>query len=76
MLPTKFSSNVAISLIVAGKRLNVAQVTAGEIHLRDSAVDAPAGEATLILEIDGELTKETVILPYGFSRGQRKVAFF
>jgi hypothetical protein len=71
----RYSSNIAISLQVAGLQLNVAQVADGTLYLRETG-DIDPSDATLVFTIDDKTFRETIILHQGLSKGQKHVQYF
>jgi hypothetical protein len=71
--PIAYSADVSARLLVGASRYEVAQTGPDFIVLRQ-AVDIPAGEATLIIEVEGRESISTVMLTTGASRTSIKVA--
>jgi hypothetical protein len=68
------SAKVRLRLLVNGDDLEVAQVGAGSCILRDPRPH-PAGDAQLIVSIDGHTETHSVFLSHGIAADSREVAF-
>lgn len=73
---TKISSQVKICLLIAGRNLDVAQITDKHIHLRNAAVDIDSCEGEVVVEVDGKRTVKHVFFAGGLRNGVKKVAFW
>ena len=67
-----YSSDVQLSLIVAGREYELSQIGPTGVRLREPA-DLPAGEAEIVMLVDGEECRWTVILPDGAVPFERDV---
>jgi hypothetical protein len=69
-----YSADVQIRLIVGSHALDVASCHSDGCLLRET-IDAPPGEAELVIAIDGHERREHVYLAHGLSTSSRDVAF-
>ena len=69
-----YSAEVQIRLIVGAHSLEVASCHANGCLLRET-IDAPPGEAELVIAIDGHERRKHVHLAHGLSVSSREVAF-
>jgi len=71
---TNHSSDVDLQLIIGGQSLELARVSPNSCSLRHSA-EFPAGEAELLIIIDGHERRQQVYLPEGISSASREVKY-
>ena len=62
----RYSAIASIELLVNGRAIRVAQV-APDYVIVDAPMVLPAGPATLVINIEGEITRREVELPHGAS---------
>jgi hypothetical protein len=74
--PNGYSADVEIYLLIAGERIDVAQVWDGSLILRRSQTIAPSTEATLVLKIDGQEKQEQIFLSEGARSCEEPVPYF
>ena len=64
-----YSAHVELTLIVAGDRIELAQVGHQRIYLR-SPMTLPAGPAELIVQVDGNARRKNITIPPGQGTAQ------
>lgn len=69
-----YSAEVQIRLVVGPRTLEVASCHSDGCLLRET-IDAPPGEAELVIAIDGHERREHVYLAHGLSAASREIAF-
>ena len=71
-----YSSSVAIHLEIDGQRLAVAQIGPDSLILRSPTEIARSTRATLIINIDGRIEQEEIVLPEGATKDMVLIPYF
>jgi len=71
-----YSAHVEIYLLIDGKRHDVAQIGGGELILRNHVDIEPGTTATLVIVIDGNEERETIVLTAGSAKIEEPVPYF
>jgi hypothetical protein len=71
-----YSSAIAIHLEVNGQKLAVAQVGPETLILRRPAEIPPSSAAVLVINIDGRIERDQIVLPYGANMDAKLVSYF
>jgi hypothetical protein len=72
--PAELSSDVLLQLRVEDEVLRVAQICGNVLYLRDSRTK-PAGDAELLITVNGRTEAHAVHLPYGLTEQSNRVQF-
>jgi hypothetical protein len=60
-----YSSKVALTLLIDGSQLALAQVGSSQLVVRDKCEPRPAGDAEIVIEVNDSAERFKVFLPYG-----------
>lgn len=60
-----YSSKVALTLLIEGKRLALSHVGSSRLVVRDPCDPQPAGNAELVIEVNDSAETYKVFLPFG-----------
>ena len=72
-----YSARVALSVIVGGVTLVLSHLSSDYLVVRNCDTQFESSEAMLIVDVDGKITKRSILLPHGIPRGTfLKVDYF
>jgi hypothetical protein len=71
-----YSSSVAIHLEIDGQRLDVAQIGPDSLILRSPTEIAPSTSATLVINIDGRIERDEIVLHEGATKDMVLIPYF
>jgi hypothetical protein len=60
-----YSSKVALTLLIDGSQLALAQVGSSQLVVRDNCEPRPAGDAEIVIEVNDSAERYKIFLPYG-----------
>jgi hypothetical protein len=71
-----YSAEVEIYLLIAGRRIEVAQIMGDTLILREQHPIPPETFAELVIKVDGNEEREQIFLRAGAESSQELVPFF
>jgi hypothetical protein len=70
-----YSADVEVYLLIAGERVDVAQIGHGKLILRTPREFPPGTRATLVFTVDGQEEREEVVLCEGAANVEEPVMY-
>jgi hypothetical protein len=70
-----YSANVALTLKVAGRNIELSHVGPNEVSVRDFCEELPPSDAELVIQVDDSSDIMEVYLPNGISATSYDVAY-
>jgi hypothetical protein len=71
-----YSSAVSIHLEIDGQQLSVAQIGPDTLILREGVDIEPSSHGILIIDIDGTVEREEIVLPQGCFKNSTQIQYF